>query len=440
MLIAGALRADRGHVLALHGLTGTAGAVYGPFPTWLYQLFLAFSSNLVALVAIRAVLCTAVVALSLVWLSRTLGLWPGFIPALLCSPYLWFYGRMIWDNSFNIPLCALSFASAVSFLCRGRAWTLVLSLACCVAMVLTHLMALAFVIPVAGLVLLRADPRMRVLWWQLLLFLTAAALVGAPYLSFLRRSVTSQPPVGRSLEDWLFPLLGARILTAQRIDDIVGTAWLAGDTSGWGRVIALATTVSLLAFPLVWLGLGLALVRAWTGLRSTAGQTDRLRLRAETALLLLLLVLAQVLLDGLTAKSGFTHYFNATWIAFALLAWLTVDALRADVLRGAATAALAASTLAVVLYLLVRIHHTGPSREPYGATLANQIDVARALNRRPPGSSLQVEVINVARFPIALGVLRALYPADGPPLPPGALRLVYRTDDPLDGRIRLVAR
>ncbi|MGZ6081632.1 MAG: hypothetical protein ACXWK4_12520, partial [Myxococcaceae bacterium] len=45
MLIAGALRADRGHVLAIHGLTGTAGAVYGPLPTWLYQLYLAFSSD-----------------------------------------------------------------------------------------------------------------------------------------------------------------------------------------------------------------------------------------------------------------------------------------------------------------------------------------------------------------------------------------------------------
>ena len=42
-----------------------------------------------------------------------------------------------------------------------------------------------------------------------------------------------------------------------------------------------------------------------------------------------LVLAAAGLLDGLTAKSGFTHYFNATWIAFAFLAWLAVDALRA---------------------------------------------------------------------------------------------------------------
>src|SRR6185295_15343137 len=108
MLIAGALRANGHHSAATHGLTGTAGAAYGPFPTWLYQASLAVSSNLVVLVALRAILMTGVLALSLLWLCRTLGLWPWFIPALLCSPYLWFYARALWDNTFYLPLCALA--------------------------------------------------------------------------------------------------------------------------------------------------------------------------------------------------------------------------------------------------------------------------------------------------------------------------------------------
>ena len=101
-------------------------------------------------------------------------------------------------------------------------------------------------------------------------------------------------------------------------------------------------------------------------------------------------------------------------------------------------AVLAASTLTVALYLLVRIHHGGPARTPYGATLANQIEVARELNRYGPGTRVRVEVINVLRFPIALGVLRTLSPAPEPPLPATTLRLVYATGDPVDGRIRLV--
>ena len=436
MLIAGALRANGHHAVASHGLTGTAGATYGPFPTWLYQAYLMVSTNLVVLVALRAILTTGILALSLLWLTRTLRLWPWFIPALLCSPYLWFYARAIWDNTFNLPLCALAFASGVSFLVRGRSWTLLLALGCCVAMVLTHLMALAFVVPLTLYLLLRARSRLRELWWQLGLLGGAAVAISFPYLSFLRRSVSGEggtPPVPGG---WLFPLLGGRILSAQRIEDIFGADWLAHDTSAWGRLAGFAGAVSLLAFALVWVGIVVAALTARRGLQGPID--DARRVRGEAALLALLMVLGQAVLDGLTAKSGFTHYFNATWIAYALLAWLAVDALRVPRLRAVVTAVLAASTLTVSLYLLVRIHHGGPSRLPYGATLANQLEVARELNRYGPGSTVRVEVINVLRFPFALGVLRALSPVADPPLPAAKLRLVYETDSPVDGRIRLV--
>ena len=436
MLIAGALRANGHHSAATHGLTGTAGAAYGPFPTWLYQASLAVSSNLVVLVALRAILMTGVLALSLLWLCRTLGLWPWFIPALLCSPYLWFYARALWDNTFNLPLCALAFASAMSFLCRGRPWTLFLALGCCVAMVLTHLMALAFVVPVTLYLGVRARTRLRQLWWQLALLGGAGLAVSFPYLSVLRASVAGEGGTPPMPGGWLFPLFGGRILSAQRIDDIFGAEWLAHDTGAWGGLASLAGTVSLLAFALVWAGLGVAVVTARGGLRTPSTGADRLR--GEAALLALLIVAGQMVLDGLTAKAGFTHYFNATWIAFAFLAWLAVDSLRARRLRAAVATVLAASTLTVSLYLLVRIHRGGPARLPYGATLANQLEVARELNRYGPGTKIRVEVINVLRFPIALAVLRALSPVPGPPLPAATLRLVYATDDPVDGRIRIV--
>jgi len=437
MLIAGALRANLQHVAAAHGLTGTAGTTYGPFPTWIYQAYLAVSSNLVALVALRAVVVTGVIALALVWLARTLGLWPWFIPALLCSPYLWFYARALWDNSFNLPLCALAFASAMSFLARGRPWTLLLALACCVAMLLTHLMALAFVVPVGGYLLLRGWAQLRRAWWQLLGLAAAALVVSWPYLSFLRRSAAAAPsPGARSAMDWLFPFLGGRILSAQHIGDIFGEQWLSHGAGSWIRLVGVAGAASLLAFPLVWAGMGVAQVTVRGGPGGSA--TGPARVRGDAAMLALLVVLGQVLLNGVTAKSGFTHYFNATWIAFALLAWLTVDALGVSLLRGLVAGVLAISTLTVALCLLIRIHHSGPSRVPYGATLANQIDVARALNRYGPGTTVRTDVINVLRFPFALGVLRTLYPALEPPLPPAQLRLGYVTADPLDGRIRLV--
>ena len=268
MLIAGALRANRQHVAVTHGLTGTAGAPYGPFPTWVYQAYLLVSSDLVLLVAVRALLMAAVIALALLWLCRTLDLWSWFVPPLLCSPYLWFYARAIWDNSFNLPLSALAFASAVSFLARGRAWTLLLSLACCLAMMLTHLMAVAFVIPVTAFLLFRARRELRRLFWRLVLLAGAGAAVAFPYLASLRRSASGESaPVG-AIADWLFPFLGGRILSAQRIEDIFGAAWLAHDTSFWAKLATVATAVSLIAIPLVWAGAGVAAVTAWKGVRS----------------------------------------------------------------------------------------------------------------------------------------------------------------------------
>src|SRR4029450_153638 len=256
MLSAGALRANRQHGVAIHGLPGTAGATYGPFPTWLYQAYLAASSNLVLLVAVRAVLMAAVLALALLWLCRTLDLWPWFVPPLLCSPYLWFYARAIWDNTFNIPLSALAFASAVSFLARGRPWMLLVSLASCLAMMLPHLMAVAFVTPVTAFLLYRARNELRRLFWRLVLLAAAGVAVAFPYFTALRRSASGEGAAVGRLTDWLFPFLGGRILSAQRIEDIFGATWMAHDTSFVAKLVTVATAVSLLAIPLVWAGMG----------------------------------------------------------------------------------------------------------------------------------------------------------------------------------------
>ncbi len=199
----------------------------------------------------------------------------------------------------------------------------------------------------------------------------------------------------------MFPLLGGRILSAQGIEDIFGAAWLAHDTTVWGRLAALAGGCPSPRFRSSGAESSSRCPGCGQGIRVPA--PDLRRTRADAALLALLVVLGQVFVDGLTAKAGFTHYFNATWIVFALLAWLAVEALRVPPLRIALSGLLGVSTLAVSLYLLVRIHHSGPARQPYGATLANQIEVARELNRRPPGSTLRTDVINVIRFPIALG-------------------------------------
>ena len=87
-LIANAFFANQRHQLAQLGLQGTLGYWYGPLPTWAYQAFLVFSRDLCLLVFVRALVVTALTALSLASLSRTSKQWPSFAIALMHSPYL----------------------------------------------------------------------------------------------------------------------------------------------------------------------------------------------------------------------------------------------------------------------------------------------------------------------------------------------------------------
>ena len=160
-LIEAAYLANAHHQLAAQGLTGTLGVAYGPLPIWIYQLFLLLSHDLVVLVLLRAALVTAVTAGALWWLARTLGLWPWFLSAILLLPYLWFYSRVLCDNSFCIPVSAMGFAAYASYLAHKSAFSMFLTRASLWILPCIHLMSLAFVLPI-GLHLLLVN--WRCLW------------------------------------------------------------------------------------------------------------------------------------------------------------------------------------------------------------------------------------------------------------------------------------
>ena len=108
LLIAAALKANREGVLAPLGLLGTFGFTYGPVPTWLYQLLLITTHDILRVAVLHAVVVAAATAFALWSLSRSLSLWPWFVPVPLLSPYFWFYTRVLWDNPLLIPLGALA--------------------------------------------------------------------------------------------------------------------------------------------------------------------------------------------------------------------------------------------------------------------------------------------------------------------------------------------
>src|SRR5262249_14908799 len=147
LLIINAVHANGARHLADTGLLGTYGYTYGPLPTWVYQALTALTHDLVALTVLHAALIAAVTAGALWWLSRSLRLSPWFVAVPLLSPYFWFYARLLWDNTFLIPLGALAVAGYSANLASKSVWGLRVAIAAMAAMMLVHLMAIALVFP-----------------------------------------------------------------------------------------------------------------------------------------------------------------------------------------------------------------------------------------------------------------------------------------------------
>ncbi len=437
VLIQQALDANRAQKLPARGLFGSQGWAYGPLPTWFYQGLLCITHNPVAMVAIRAGLVSLATGLSLLWLARTLRLWPWFVPVILLSPYLWAYSRQLWDNSFTIPLAALAMAAYAAFLEHRRTWTLAVALACIIALPLVHLMALAMSVPLLLHLLIL---QRRSLWPHRKAVL--AAMVMAPAVFVYVRDLLESAPGTAGAETFSpsaiwFALLAPRLLSASGLDYILGSNWARpGGPMLAAAIFAAARIITLVAYPLVWMGMLLAARRAARVVRSGASATTF----DHVAAISLTVWAAQTALDIVRNVHGHPHYYNATWIVYAIFAWLTIDALARRHIAHWLAAVQAASLATVLLFLLLRIHLGGGMRSRnYGPTLANQVQVVRMLNEYSPDSPVKIEAQHYRDFPHALSTLRALLPpSPHEDLPRAALRLRERHPTSDDARLEVV--
>lgn len=413
-LILNALRLNQSHSLAQIGIQGSKGLHYGPLPIWLYQGFLAFSHDLRTLVALRALITMVGCAIGLVWLARGLRVTPWLVPITLASPYLWLYSRALWDNTFLIPLAALSVGAYVAFLDDRRTGLLLCALTSALLMTLIHPMSLAVVLPMAlhAAIVARAE-----IWrsrYVILAILVTWSIVSHDYFSWwiANRSSAKLEP---SLVAGTFPFIGGRWLSAVGLDEFFQDSWR--DIVGGTIWLDFARILTVLMLPAVWVGMALAGIR----LRSGTGE------RHPALVVLLMIVAAQMALAGSTGAAGPSHYFNATWPVFAALAWLSLDRLLAYRWTRWLPAMLGVSLIVVVASIILRVHRLGGTRgSGYGPTLSNQMMIARELNHYPSDTPVRTDVTNFSRFPHGLRVLRLL---DDRPLarfqPTGPLLIRY---------------
>lgn len=411
-LIALALQANQEGILPAHGIMGSKGIFYGPFPLWFYSLVLRFTPDISAIVAVRAVLVSIITAVSIIWLAssiRQLKAWMGGLAVF--SPYLWIYSRPLWDNTFLIPLSAITISAYVSFCVRPGIWKIWLVIAGITSMFLTHLMCASLVLP---LVLHFAwfHGKWVIKEWKALVWPVAASgMVSYGYIAYLLSinwAVMAGNPEAVSLKGFLILFTGGQFFSAWGLDYFFGADWL---PNAYLPLVLLSWT-AMIAVPV---GMGVALWR----LRKQWNKGGRWDVRSQMSILALGMVSANSLLCGFSRSFGHPHYYNATWFACYYFLW---TALSVEFRSGAVKrmfnwliGAYSVSMAVILGTIIWNMHASGGNQlASWGPSLRTQIDVVRKLDAYDASSRITSTVPNYVLFPHSLAVLRYIYGSGEP--------------------------
>jgi hypothetical protein len=415
-LIGNALLANESGTLAREGLTGSFKAFYGPIPTWFYQASLLITHNVSGLVVIHAICFYAATIGGLVWLARELQLRIGFIAAIAVSPVVYYYSRILWDNSFNVPLSILLIAAYARFVrapshaaAAGVAVLAVVSMS-------VHAMIAPLVAGIGIHALWRQRPALRRHWLPIVVSIVAVLGILTPYLMAQYAIVTGArtfPPQSEALTPVNPYLLPPQTPAEAAWFAFTGTRHFGGDflnaanfADGTLKTLyVLCSDVSRLIHVLFVVGAVFWVWRIATRPKSIRGPRGELCMVGGIALVLQSAYFAflQVIPAG--------HYFNGTLAVFALFAWVGIHELPVAIGTLIVWILTVSWGAALVLGVLQLERQQGD-----GTTIAEQ---RRVLNELHAGGAtgFLTDVINPAMFPQAMRTLARLDGIDfqGPP-------------------------
>jgi len=418
------------------GLQGTHGARYGPLPVWLDQIFLAFTSNLVLMVALRAILFSSLTVIVLDRLVKAVQLSGWFAVITMLSPSVWLYSRSLWDSTWCIPFSALLLAAYAQFLANPKPAALTKVIIFCVLLSLIHLMGAALVLPILLHLLIFHRERIWAARWRLGVAILVCIYVFWPYLFYffghLRPSVYGNQS---GLLGWFFPLFGGDFQTLNIASTLPD--WKVQAPAILQYLVEIAQWISRGAYTLVWLGMGLAVSGAVSAIRGprSASVTDHLCLVA------LSVWICQTILDGFGRVYGTMHYQSGTWCVYALFGWIAANWLWLRIPKGIFTSLIAiyaASVLFGIGFITTTIaRNAGARYVNAGTTLGNQIATVEDLRRYSDNSSVDIEVPQWKLYPMAWKVLMELTPPSPGPRPRRHLLVKYRDAYPGDAHIEV---
>jgi hypothetical protein len=221
----------------------------------------------------------------------------------------------------------------------------------------------------------------------------------------------------------LAPFLGGNLLSDYQFTGVL-TAPVAPLS-----LAALAGWTSRMVYPLGWAGIALV---AW---RVYVWRMEHLSSAIERVVLASLIL--QAMLFGVMRIPAEPQYFFGAFVVQALLPWLALEAVRPRTLGSLLLAVYGGAVCFVTIHGMISIHRHGYAGAPATIKLADQVEVARALNRYSDESPL-TDVAMYREYPQALRALRLLLPPTPRMAQADGHRLLIRAAPGPSGRIEVV--
>jgi hypothetical protein len=418
-LLAKAFHANARHTIEAKGLNGNFGVPYGPLPTHVYQILLLFTHDPIKVAGIHAALITFVTAISLLWLARTLRLNPWFATAVVLAPYVWNFQRLMWDANYAMPIGCLAMAAYASFVRTGKGAPLLTAITSSIALAFIHPQDLPVLAPILMHVLWRYPRALAKHYAGIAIILGVTFALNFAYFReayyavawqldhhTMRSAYPGQEKATRS-GSLLKPLLGGTILG--------GEVYARDDSRLVERpqLVRIAQIASNLSYPLIWLGIVAMIVRLCRRGRDPDDEDQHDASLAKTQRTIFAIALAglvlQMLLYGVMRMPALPQYFFGTLILHILFAWVGVEALRRVRLNWVALVLYGVGCAYLTFASAEYIHRVGYARHTYRPSLADQVTVARELNRYADEAVL-TDVQLFKSHPQSIRSLRLLLP------------------------------
>jgi len=406
-LLTNALDANERGTLARRGLMGSVGVHYGPIPTWYYQFALLFTQSPIVISLAKNAVSIGLLLGALLQLARELELRRLPLLLTLVSPYLYFVNRTLWDDGFVVALTAWLMLCFLRFCRRGDVGPLLGGIALSVIMVHTQIKSAVLLASFYLCLPFFARGALRRHWRAAIGGLLLALVLVTPYAVQVAQGLTAGDAPSDNAPLWRRLWFGA---SAAEFYSFIGWAdyYLPEMRTPtfplpqWLHAGLIA--ISGLAVPL-WL------VGVYTRLRSLIddwreGALDDLD---RLSVLCLIAILLNALLCAITGRIGHPQYLYAVAMPAFFFLWSGCSSWLARPRLAALLGLQFAAQLGLWLAMIGFIHTNGGGRTiHYGATLSNQLEVARDSLRYHPESRVRARLENLRRFPQTYFLLRRL--------------------------------